>query len=179
MNIDYLYSIIDLYIKNENDEKKTNLSVSKINNNIRFSFNMKDNGPDKTTFDIPIKVINASSWKFINYYKKELMVIDEKYTYNKNNNICNYYVEFKNGRVITFSNFNLLDINNIRNYLFNMKFNIQEIHVELNKEKEMMYKPQLKMQYAGFTSFKILLVSVLIFTNIFLISLLIFNTFIK
>ena len=69
MNIDYLNSIIDLYLKKENDIKKTILSIKKLDDVIDFSFNMKKDNDDKTTFVIPTDEFNKYLARFLNKYK--------------------------------------------------------------------------------------------------------------
>ena len=64
-NCEYLYSILSLYLKKENDEKKTNLSISKMKDKVVFGFNMKKNTLDKTTYDLPLDMIDSCISKII------------------------------------------------------------------------------------------------------------------
>ena len=53
MNIDYLYSIINLYLKKEINNKRTILSIKRLDDMVEFSFSMKQDNEDKTTFVSP------------------------------------------------------------------------------------------------------------------------------
>ena len=61
MNISYLYSIINLYLKKEIDNKNNNLNINKINDNVECNFSMKLSS-DKTNFLVPLKyeIININ-----------------------------------------------------------------------------------------------------------------------
>lgn len=180
MNADYLFSVIDLYLSREKDKKKTNLSIQKKDNKIYFKVNMKQESADMTEVYIPLDNINDILGKVLYVFKKELMIIDEKYSFNKNDNTCYYYVQFNNGRTISFNGFSVLELNNIRNVLFDIKINKEEIRVsEIDEEKVMAYKPQLRLQQTGFSSYGSLFLIVLFFADILVISLWIFKLIIK
>ena len=53
MDIKYLYNLINLYLRNETDEHKTNMVIKNKDENLEISFNMDITDPDKTTFDFP------------------------------------------------------------------------------------------------------------------------------
>ena len=180
MNTDYLYSVIDLYLSRENDKKKTKLSIQKKDNKVFFKFNMKQDSDDKTDVQLPLDNINNELGKVLYIFKKDLMIIDEKYDYNKNDNTCYYFVQFNNGRTISFDGFSVLELNNIRNALFEIKINKEEIRVsEIDTEKEMPYKPRLTLQQAGFSSYGSLFLIVLFFADVLVISLWIFKLLMK
>ena len=170
MNIEYLYSIIELYLNNENEKDKVHLNIQKKDNNIEFSFTMRKN-PDKTTFVLPLDEVNNYWYDFLNKYKEELLIIDEKYEYDKVNDTCYYYVLFKNGRVLSFHGFNIMEINSLRNCLYSIRINSDEIRVNLKEEKEPQYKPKLTLQTAGFSSFKTLFFITLFILDVFIVSL--------
>ena len=177
MNIDYLYSIINLYLKKETDVKKTTLNIKKLEDDVEFNFNMKKDIDDKTTFMIPYDSYNKHLVDFINMYKEDLMIIDEKYSYDNASGTCYYYVLFKTGRSISFHGFKVLEINNVRNILYNIMINKEEIRVdELDTPKEMAYKPRLRLQQAGFSSYATLFFVVVFFVTVLVISLLVFNS---
>ena len=176
MGIDYLYSIINLYLKKEIDNKKTILNVKKLENEVQFDFNMNYKDADKTSFVIPLDLYNNYLKEFLHLYKEDLMIIDEKYSNNKIDNTCYYYVLFKNGRSISFDGFTIIEMNNIRNVLYNIQINKEEIRVSnLDEKKEMAYEPRLRLQQAGFSSYATLFMVVLFIAAILVISLWIFG----
>ena len=178
MNIDYLYSIINLYLKNEKNNLKTNLNISKCDQEVIFSLNMNQSNLDKTRINLPLDIINPIINNILNLYKNKMMIIDEKYS--KKNNNCHYQVLFKNGRMLSLDGFSPLEINNIRNNLYNINFNPEEIRLDsLNEERKMAYEPKLNLQQAGFTSYTTLFLVALFLTDIFIIALWIFKVLTK
>ena len=171
MNIEYLYSIIDLYLKNEDEHNKVNLNIQKKDGNIEFSFTMRKDNPDKTSFMVPIEIVNNYWYDFLNKYKTNQMIIDEKYDYDKVKETCYYYVLFKNGRMMSFRDFSIIEINSLRNCLYSIRINQEEIRVNLSDDKESLYQPNLKLQTAGFSSFKTIFFITLFILDIFVISL--------
>ena len=140
---------------------------------------MKMDDPDKTVFSLPIDVVNNHFQEFINMYKEDLLIIDEKYDYNNIDNTCYYYVLFKNGRNLSFHGFSILEINNIRNILYNIKIHAEELRVNPKEEKEMVYKPQTVLQQTGFASYFTVFLITLFFVDIFVIALWVCKLFIK
>lgn len=180
MNIDYLYSIINLYLKREEDSKKTILNIKKLNDQVEFSFHMKTVKDDKTTFVIPYEEFNKNISEIVNKFKQELMIIDEKYNYDNVNSTCYYYVLFNSGRVISFDGFSIIEMNNIRNNLYDIKIHQEEIRVDdVKEEKEMAYKPRIHLQEAGFSSYATLLLMVMFFIDLLVVTLWIIKTFMK
>ena len=180
MNTDYLFSVIDLYLSREKDKKKISLSIQKKDNKMLFRFNMNQKSDDKTDVQLPLDNINDILGKVLFILKKDLIIIDEKYEYDKNNNTCYYYVLFNNGRNLSFNNFSVLELNNIRNVLYNIRINKEEIRVsEVKEEKKMAYKPQLRFQQAGFTSYSTLFLTVLFFADILVLALWVFKLIMK
>lgn len=180
MNIDYLYSIINLYLKRELDNKRTILNIKKINDQVEINFNMKTVKDDRTTFVIPYEEFNKNINEIASRFKQELMIIDEKYNYDNVNNTCYYYVLFNTGRVISFDGFSIIEMNNIRNNLYNIKINKEEIRVDdVSDKKEMAYKPRIHLQEAGFSSYATLLLMVMFFIDLLVVTLWVIKTFIK
>jgi hypothetical protein len=176
MNEEYLHSIINLYLSREKDKYKTNLAITKKNDKVLFSFNMKQNEIDKTDVQIPFDNINIILGRVLFKFKKDLMIIDEKYNYDKVNETCYYYVLFNNGRTLSFDGFSVLELNNIRNVLYNIEINKEEIRVsDVDEEKQVVYKPQFTLQQAGFSSYGALFLTVLFFADVLVISLWIFK----
>ncbi len=171
MDIEYLYSIIDLYLKNEDEHNKVNLNIQKKDSNIEFKFTMRHDNPDKTSFTVPLEEVNKYWYKFLNKYKEDLLIIDEKYDYDKVKDTCYYYVLFKNGRMISFDGFSLLEINSLRNCLYTIRIDQEEIRVNLDEHKQMAYQPKLNLQTAGFSSYKTLFFVTLFILDVFVLSL--------
>lgn len=180
MDINYLYSIVDLYLKKETSEKKTNLHITKIlNNRIQFNFNMDEKDVDVTSFSIPSEEVfeNDNFYQLIRTYKQNNIIIDEKCS---DDDSGYYYVLFNNGRKITFENFTVIEFNSIRNIIYDIKFQKQEIRIkfdDVNKVNDKKYYYQL--QPTGFVNFKTLCGVTICFIIVLIASLWIFSTFIK
>lgn len=170
-NYEYLYSILNLYLKKENDSKKTNLNITKKSDKVTFSFSMKENNLDKTTYDLPITIVNSYLSTVLMTLKENLLIIDEKYDFDNYDKTCYYYVKFKNGRVLSFNGFSVLEINNIRNILYDIKTYKEEIRVDLSDTNEIKMNYQPYLPQAGFVSFKYISLMVLFFSDIFMLSL--------
>jgi hypothetical protein len=113
---------------------------------IAFNFNMDENDLDKTSFTVDLNIIMENMNNILNTYKDKLMIIDEKF--NKNNG-SHYIVMFQNGRKISFDNFSLLEINNIRNILYDINIYSEEIRLDdISQEKKMVYVPKKELQQA-------------------------------
>lgn len=180
MNIDYLYSIINLYLKREIDNKRTILNIKKQNDQVECSFNMKTDKNDKTTFVIPYEQFNKNIDVIVSRFKQELIIIDEKYNYDNMSSTCYYYVLFNSGRAISFDGFTVIEMNNIRNSLYNIKINKDEIRVsDIKEEKEMLYKPRMRLQEAGFSSYATLLLMVMFFIDTLVVILWVIKTVMK
>ena len=170
MNIEYLYSIINLYLGREKDKQKTNLNIRKLSDSIEFNFNMNSKDPNKTTVKIPLDDVKLLLANILNKYKQDLIIIDEDYVKSKDSR--NYRVLFKNGRSLSFDGFSLLEINNFRNILYNISVNNNEVLVEnINVQRKMEYKPSLVLQQAGFMSNSTIFLVVLYLVDLFLIIL--------
>ena len=180
MNKDYLYSILNLYVNRENETNKIILGIKRNTDDIEFNFTMNQKDEEKTSFVIPFDVYKENIINFINLYKEDLMIIDEKYEYNEVGKTCYYYVLFNNGRTLSFDGFTIIDMNNIRNILYNININQEEVRVDdINVKKQMAYKPRLSLQQAGFSSYASLFMIVLFFADILVIALWIFKLIFK
>ena len=176
MNYDYIYSIISLYLKNEKEDNKTQLMIIKRKDKIIFRFSMKKEAQEQTTFDLPLEEFSNYLDSIIKKYKSNLLVIDEKYEMDSQKKNCLYSLKFSNGRILSFYNFNVLEINNIRNNIFSIDTRPNEIRIKEEKETvSMNYKPRL--QETGFISSSIFLI-VLYLTDLLVISLWIFKSLI-
>ena len=177
--MDNLYSIVNLYLKKEKENKKTILNIKKLEDTIEFNFSMNKFDDEKTSVVIPFDDYRYNIIDFINKYKEDLMIIDEKYNYNSDGT-CSYNVLFKNGRIISFDGFTIMETNSIRNVLYDIKINQQELRVNnIDEEKQMAYKPRMQLQQAGFSSYATLFLIVIFFADILVISLWIFKLIFK
>lgn len=175
MEYNYIYNIIDLYINNEDNAKKVNFNVIKDKDKIILELNMINDINNKTSFNIPLVNINNYIKEILLKYKDSLMIIDEKYE-DKDGKII-YSIIFNNGRTLSLYNFSMIEINNLRNILYNMNIHKEELHVKVDDEVKMNYRPRL--QTTGFASFKIIALATGVFILLFFISLWIIKTFMK
>ncbi len=177
MDIDYLYSIVDLYLKKEKDNKRTYLNIKKLDDHVEFSFSMKNETEDKTESNLSYEDFNARMLDFLTRFKEDLMIIDEKYDCDSISGKCKYFVLFNNGRSISFNGFGVLEMNILRNILYNININQNEIRVnEIDKKKEMVYQPRLRLQQAGFSSFATIFLIAIFFVGILVIALWVFQS---
>ena len=175
MDYNYVYNIMDLYFKNEEDNQKTILNLTKTTDKVVLNFKMNNKNNDKTTFDLPLQIINNYIQSIIKRFKEDNLVIDEKYELDSQNRNCVYLVKFSNGRLLSFNNFSVIEINNIRNILYNITIRQEELRItndDIDNIK-MNYKPRL--QETGFTKSSSLFLMVIFFADVFMISLWIFN----
>ena len=102
------------------------------------------------------------------------MIINEEYKNSKTNHY--YHILFQNGRTLSFDGFTVLEINNMRNTLYDININSEEIRLDaLNKQKSIAYQPKFSLQQAGFASNTTLFLVALYLTDVFLIALWVFK----
>jgi len=173
MDINYLYSIVNLYLKKENNDKKTNLSLVKDNERIKFSFNMNKDDIDVTSFIISYDELfeNDNIKNLIQTYKDKTIVIEEKL----DNNV--YSILLNNGRRLTFENFSVLELNDIRNLVYDIKFQKEEIRIDFLDDEDIDNKYYYTLKPTGFANFKTILVIAICFLVVFIVSLWLFNVF--
>lgn len=180
MNLNYFMSVLELYL-NKEKEHKTNLSIIKYQNNkIKVAFTMNHDLNETTTFfvayDAFMETDNLSN--LFKQYKDDLIIIDEKYEYDKLNELCYYCIMLSNGRIMSFKNFSLEEVNNIRNLVYNIKYNPNEIKIVLEKEEKVgYYHPNFALGQTGFVSFLTFFVVVLGILNVLIITLWVFKNF--
>ena len=181
MNIDYLMSILELY-KTKEIDRSTNLCFTKyINNKIRVDFKMNNiDSPDATSFFMEYDTLmdDTNLKNVLNNYKQGNIIIDEKYEYDKLHETCYYYALFNNSRNISFKNFKLEEINHIRNLMYNVNFNLNEITINDNEEEKSGYYQSFRLSEAGFTGFLSMAFIALLLFNVLIIALWIFKNFI-
>ena len=169
MNINYLYSIINLYVQREKNGTIAHFWIEKKEDMIEFSFNMQNKSQDKTFITLPLDLVLENRIEILNLCKKNRIVLGEEY-HDKIYNIM-----FNNGRIISLIGFTLFEINEWRNDLFGIEIRKEELRVQKDEMVEEKNASQYKLQIAGFTSFINLLVTVVIMSIIFVGALLIFK----
>lgn len=179
MDYSNLYSILNLYLRKEKDKHAINVNFTKNQDNILLYFNINNTGSDRTTLSLPLQVINDYLSDILKKIKNEQIIIDEKCELDKNNNYV-YYIKFANGRIISFNNFSIMEINNIRNILYNIDIRQEEIRIVQNANNsnkiQMNYKPIL--QPTGYIHSNSIFLMAIIFADVFMISLWIFKVLI-
>ena len=71
-------------------------------------------------------------------------------------------------------------MNFVRNILYDIKINQNEIRLDaIEEKKEMAYKPRVRLQQAGFSSYATLFLVVIFFAAVLIISLFLFNSFVN
>ncbi len=152
MDINNLYNVMHLYLDKEKD-CATILTITKYSDVVDFSFSMSNYPEDITIVTIEKKNVDVDLLiDIIRNYKSDLLVIDDKYNYNKEKNICKYESIFNTGRKIIFKNFKLEEVNLLRNVIYNIDIYDNDIHIDVEeKNEEIPYNARLRV--SGFTSF--------------------------
>ena len=152
MDIENLYKVMKLYLDKEKDCSVI-LSITKYNDVVDFSFSMTNYPEDITIVSINKANVNADLLiDIIRSFKGDLLVIDDKYNFNKEKNICKYESIFNTGREIIFKNFKLEEVNFLRNVIYNIDIYDNDIRIEVEEKKEEIpYNARLKV--SGFTSY--------------------------
>ena len=137
MDIDNLYKVMKLYLDKE-DNGAAILTITKYSDVVDFSFSMT-NYPEDLTI-VSVNKANVDVDLLINVirgFKGDLLVIDDKYDFNKEKNICKYESIFNTGREIIFKNFKLEEVNLLRNVIYNISKGIS-VTRKSNLKTEMM-----------------------------------------
>ena len=175
MNISYLISVLDLYLKKTNE--KLNIEIIKYDDYIKFNFYYDSSSINKTY----ISVDNDSFWRFskilFSKIQKSEDIVEE--LIDENNN---YIVKFKN-RVVSFSWFEKEQLKNIRNYfeVNNKDFFFDRIHTQeeindIEKYEDKLTNKNQKFAFSmGFSSFITIFLSAIWFLDIFMIAIWIFK----
>ncbi len=152
MDIKNLYKVMKLYLDKEKDCSVI-LSITKYNDVVDFSFSMTNYPEDITIVSINKTNVNADLLiDIIRSFKGDLLVIDDKYDFNKEKNICKYESVFNTGREIIFKNLKLEEVNFLRNVIYNIDIYDNDIRIEVGEKKEEIpYNARLKV--SGFTSY--------------------------
>ena len=174
MDIDNLFKVMQLYLDKE-DDSSVYLSISKYEDVYDFSFSMSNYPEDLTIISINKQNVNVDLLiEVIKKIKEDNLVIDDKYDFNKEKNICKYESTLNSGRKITFKNFKLEEVNLLRNILYNIDIYDNTIRIDVIEEKEEIpYNARLRV--SGFTSFITIFLVALAALDIIIIILWIFK----
>lgn len=178
MNINYFDSILDLYL-NKEEKSKTFLNFIKCpNNKVKVNIGMNNSKEDITSFYMDYDIIFEKNTikGIIHKIKSDLIIIDEKYEFDKLSETCYYLVLLRNGRKISFNGFSLIEINSIRNYIYNIDYKPEEIKVIYEEEKKGYYN-NYRLSMVGASSYMAFAVLILVFFLVFGISLILFKIF--
>ena len=171
MNMNYLLSILDLYLLKENNNP---LIIELINNNniVKFELSYLNSYEDKTY----IKLDKEIFFKDIKYFLDKIQSNLDIKSESIDNNI--YNITFSNNRKINFINFDVKDIELIRNnlnhtnYELMFKENKTETYNEILKENKSNQKLAFSMGFSGFIT---IFLTAIWFLDIFMIALWIFK----
>ena len=174
MDIENLYKVMLLYLSKE-DNCSSILSITKYNEVVDFSFSMTNYPEDITIVTISKDKVDADLLiDLIHKFKGDLLVIDDKYKFNKEKNICKYESTFNTGRKIIFNNFKLEEVNFLRNVIYNIDIYDNDIRIELEeKEEEIPYNARLRV--SGFSSYITIFLVALAALDIIMVALWIFK----
>ena len=152
MDVENLNRVMKLYLEKEKDSSAI-LTITKYKDIVDFSFSMTNYPEDLTIVSINKTNVNVDLLiDIIREFKSNLLVIDDKYDYNKEKNICKYESIFNTGRKIIFKNFKLEEVNLLRNVIYNIDIYDSNIHIKVEEEEqEIPYNARLRV--SGFSSF--------------------------
>lgn len=175
MNIDYLISIINLYTDKDSDPfNKARLEIIKTPVDINCKFIISDlNNPTSLSFpyDVIMQEDNLNTW--LNIFKNNSIVVLENNSYDKENDICDYNVSFSNGRVIVIKGFSLVETNNIRNVIYDIKYEKNVIRIPY--EKPIISIKHSQMRESGYTGVNFNLLIIIVVLILVLIAVIIFK----
>jgi len=175
-------SVLELYLSKES-EYKTNLNIIKYPNaKVKVNFTMNNDINETTSFFVGYdNFIEKENLKdFLMLYKGNLIILDEKYEFDKISETCYYCITLSNGRVLSFKNFLLQEVNNIRNLIYNINYKVDEIKINLDEEEKNGYYNHgiLLLGQTGFATFLTFFIVIFIIVIVFIITLLTFKKFI-
>jgi len=170
MNINYLSSITDLYLKNENDNNLIIIITDK-KDFVRIDFSYLKSFQNKTYVNLNKKVFFDNLEKILEKIQNSLNIKKESLNSNKE-----YDLMLSNNRQIKFIDFTLDDLKIIQTYINNstLQLNIPKDNYTYND----MYENDLKTNFSfsfGFSSIMTLLLSAFLFFNALMLALLIFK----
>ena len=162
MNLNSLYSIINLYVQREKNNQAI-MTIAKKDEQIEFNLSMQKNNQDKTIITLPLELVLDAKKNILDLFRQDKIVIEEKYQDNI------YTLILNNGRKLNFKDFSLMEINEWRNDLFNIQIRKDEMRLPLLKDETKVLKPRL--QITGFVSLWSLFLTIMIISGVFITSL--------
>lgn len=164
-----LFNVLNLYLNRENDNKLLNIVINKENDHILFEINMDMNDVNATKMLLDNDTFFNNLEEILKRFKEDKIVINEK-------KVSNYYVfTLNNGRSLKLINFDNKEINDVRNYLYNIKFNTSEIRIDFEDETDIVSNYQLQPSY-GFINFKSIILISIVLLVVLLVSLFFFKS---
>ena len=175
MNINYLLSILDLYLLKENDSPLI-IEVYDNDNIVKIEFSYLNSIQNKTYIKLDKNIFIDNIKYFIPKIQNNLII--NKENIDSKDNI--YSIIFSNNRQINFYNFKDLEI--LRNNFINLPNNINEIQnvevIEPTSYNEI-YNEKKKTNLSfsmGFSTYMTLFLTAIWFLDIFMIALWIFKS---
>ena len=180
MNMNYLISILNLYLSKENNNSLI-VELNNVNDSIKIELSYSNSYRDKTYIKLNKDIFFKDVKLFVLKIQNNLTIKEELIENNK------YSIVFSNNRKVSFVNFSASDIELIRanvnfmNYesLYNLNINTSDnVSIDESSSYEEIYKENkqsnLKFSF-GFTSFITILLTSVWFLDIFMIALWIFK----
>jgi len=175
MNISYLISVLDLYLRKTNEQ--LNIEIIKYDDYIKFNFFYDSSSINKTYISVDIDSFEKFSKILFSKIQKSEDIIEERVDENNN-----YIINFKN-RIVTFSWFKKEELENIRKYfdVNDKDFSFDRVHTKeesnnLEKYEDKLTNKNQKFAFSmGFSSFITIFLSAIWFLDIFMIALWIFK----
>ena len=174
MNISYLLSVIDLYLKKTYEQ--LNIEVIKYDGYVKFNFFYKSSAINKTYISIDMDTFKSFGKTIFSNIQKKDTINNERID---DNNI--YFIEMRN-KTISFSWFSNEELEQIRkNFNTTTQFVFNKIEDNQSEEKyeDKLVKNRTNNNFAfsmGFSSFITIFLSAIWFLDIFMIALWIFKT---
>lgn len=129
MDIEYIVSIIDLYSKKDENSNLI-INVIKNNNQVTFKITSNEDYNNETILYTSIGIFYNNIKLILDKVKNNMILIDEKLT--NNGDLYYYLMVFSNGRKLSFKNFTLNEMNDIRSELLNLSYHTNELLINNN-----------------------------------------------
>ena len=175
MNISYLISVLDLYLKKTNEH--LNIEIIKYDEYIKFNFFYDSSSINKTYISVDKESFNKFSKILFRKIQKNDDILEELIDDNNN-----YIVKFKN-RTISLSWFEKNELETIRSYFdtkkefsFNKVSTVKDSLDTSTYDDKLVNKNQKFAFSMGFSSFITIFLSAIWFLDIFMIALWIFKS---
>lgn len=172
MTINYLLSILDLYLLKEKNNKLL-IQVDDNEKIVKFSITYSFDSINKTFVKIDKTIFFTYLEEIVKKITNGLSLEKENMEIKSNKNI--YTINYSNKRIISFIDFSKKELLSIRE-VFNIKNDEFIIPIEDTYDNKIVMNKKLSYSM-GFTSYMSLFLSSIFFLDIFIISLWIFKAF--